>query len=141
MGSKLPLPRTVDWWKVSPWIETVSIVTPSLGTASVVVPLLTGIERMALRRATFTPLTANVTGTTTTVQIQNFTQTLNLTTALSLTADVAKVALPWTLTAGDGAVLVLPLDVLVLNYVFGTATVGPGTANVTMEFALSGRYK
>jgi len=145
-GPKLVLARTVDWFKVSPFPETVSVVTPALGTASVTFPILTAIERMYLRRASFTPQTANVTGTTTTVQIQNFTQTLNLTTALSLTSDVAEVALPFVINnlAGGGTdsnMLVKPLDVIVLVYTFGTATVGPGTANVTLEFALSGRYK
>src|SRR5882672_7136911 len=120
-GPKLNLARTVVWWKVSPFPETLSIPTPALGTANVTVVLLGAIERMFLRRATFVPLTANVTGTTTTVQIQNFTKTLNL------TADVAKVALPMVLTS-DSNLLVLPKDVLVLQYNFGTATVGPGVA-------------
>jgi hypothetical protein len=138
-GPKLNLARTVVWWKVSPFPETLSIPTPALGTANVTVVLLGAIERMFLRRATFVPLTANVTGTTTTVQIQNFTKTLNLTNTLDLTGDVAKVALPMVLTA-DGNLLVLPKDVLVLQYNFGSATVGPGVAVVTLEFALSGKY-
>lgn len=145
-GSKLPLARTVDWWKVSPFPETFDIITQNLGTASITAPMIVGIERMFLRKATFVPATANVTGTTTTIKITNFTKSVDLTLPLSLTGDVANVALPFvlnnTLNGGaDSNLLILPNDVIQYVYVFGTATVGPGFAVIQLEVALSGRYK
>jgi hypothetical protein len=145
-GPKLVLPRTVDWWKVSPFVETFDLQTQNLGTASITAPVLTAIERMQFRSAKFVPATANVTGTTTTITLVNFTQSRNLTLALSLTGDAANVALNFVPNnaangGNDANMLILPGDVIQYAYVFGTATVGPGFAAITMEVALSGRYK
>lgn len=145
-GPKLVLPRTVDWFKVSPFPETFDISTQNLGTANVTAPVFCAIERMYFRSAKFVPATANVTGTTTTIKLTNFTQSRDLTLALSLTGDAASVALNFVPNnaangGSDTNMLVLPGDVIQYVYVFGTATVGPGVAAITAEFALSGRYK
>jgi len=145
-GPKLNLARTVDWWKVSPFPETYDFQTQNLGTASITAPVMVAIERMYVKAAKFVPATTNVTGTTTTIKIRNFTQSVDITTALSLTGDTASTGLSFVLnnTAGGGAdsnLLILPNDVIQYVYVFGTATVGPGFAAITMEVALSGRYK
>ena len=145
-GPKLNLARTVDWWKVSPFPETFDLITQNLGTSDITSPFFVAVERMFARRATFAPATTNVTGTTTTIKIRNFTQSVDITTALSLTGDTANIAIPFVMndTAHGGAdsnLLILPNDVVQYVYVHGTATVGPGFAAITLEVALSGRYK
>ncbi len=145
-GPKLVLARTVDWWKVSAFPETFDITTPSLGTSDVTGVMFGAIERMFARRANFAPNTANVTGTTTTIKIRNLTQSLDITQALSLTGDVANTTLNFVMngTANGGAdsnLLILPNDVVGFVYAHGTATVGPGVAAITLEVALSGKYK
>src|SRR2546428_749189 len=129
-GPKLNLARTVDWWKVSPFPETIDTITQNLGTASITSPMFVAIERMYVKAAKFVPATANVTGTTTTIKIRNFTQSVDIAQALSLTGDAANVGLNFVLndTAHGGAdsnLLILPNDVVQYVYVFGTATVGP----------------
>ena len=143
---KLPLARTVDWWKVSAFPETVTFPTPALATSGVTVLFLTAIERMVLRFANAVfpvqPATAAPT-----VQIQNLTQTLNLTTALSIpTTYTVNTTLNFVVNStqnggADSNLLVKPGDVLALVYVVNGASAGPGAGAFTLEFALSGRYK